>query len=178
MQLEMAAVSLQSPHFDDTRLFQVVQPQLFVLKVIHVLNNFRQSVDDVHQIIALVKNKIDVFASIRKLRGDALLHNADHKIRVRLVAHFVHILFRYFVEASRCSLKVVESVPHVTLSGEYQSLVALIFNFKALSFDDKNEPLKHFFIRQLREPDDCAPGLDWFYELRGVIASEGKSSSV
>ena len=128
----MATVPLQSSHFDNACLFKVVQPQLFIFKIIHILNDFRQSVDDIYKIVSLIENKIDVFASIRKLGGNALFHHTDHEVWMWLVANFKHVIFGDLIESCCCSLEVVERVSHITLCGEDQSLVALILNFEAL----------------------------------------------
>lgn len=107
MQLQLAIISLESPHFDDRCLLQVVQSQLLALKVIHILNYFGQSIDYVSQVVAFVEHKIDVRASIRKAASDALFHNVDHQIWMRLVANFENVLFIYFIEPSGCRLKIV-----------------------------------------------------------------------
>lgn len=107
MQLQVAIIALKSSHFNNTGLFQIIESKFLVFKLIHILNDSRQCVDKINDIVALIINQINISTGSREFTLDALSHHSFHQFRMRLVTNFEYIIFVDYSEASSCRLEVV-----------------------------------------------------------------------
>ena len=103
--------------------------------------------NDVNQVVPLVKHFVNFGATLSKAapkgKSDAVLDD----FRVRLVAHFVHVVFgNNFVEARGRRLEVVEGVAHVAFGREDERLNASLVGLKLLELDDAVETPHHLSV--------------------------------
>jgi hypothetical protein len=60
--LEVAIIAFKSTHFNNRSLFQIVQSELFIFKLVHVLDDSSESVDQVDDVVAFVEDDVDILA--------------------------------------------------------------------------------------------------------------------
>ena len=122
MQLQLRIVTFKCTHLDYRALFQVVKAKTVVLNLVSVLDYSGNRAYDIDYVVALIVDLVDFVASHRKLAFQAGFNYVPYEFWVRLVTNLENVILSYLpVEASCCSLKIIESVSHVTFSSKNQS---------------------------------------------------------
>ena len=160
MELQLTIITLEGLHFDDGCLFEVIQTKLLALELCHILNHSGQCVDQVHDVVTLIENNVDVLASCGELRVQAPFDHILHQVWVRLVTNFENVVFVNFAESCCCRLQIVQSISHVTFGSENNGFVTLILAVEFLLVNDCLESLEHFLIGEFGKPNDSAPTLN------------------
>ena len=92
------------------------------MNLVGVLNDACDCAYDIDYVVSFVVDLVDFVASHGELAFKAGFDYVSNKLWVRLVTHLENIILSYLpVEASCCSLKIIESVSHVTFSSKNQS---------------------------------------------------------
>jgi len=96
---------------------------------------------------------------------------------MRLIAYFKHIFFVNYAKTSCSSLKIVQSISHVTIGCENECLESIVGTLDLLKLGHNLESLQNFLIIELGEANDGTSRLDRFDNLRGIITSYSESGS-
>ena len=119
MELQLRVVAFKSPHLDDACFFKEFESQDVIADLSCVLDNSSQSMDDVHQVVALIIYFVNLGGTLTELALESIGNCSLNDLRVRLVTHLVYILFvDHFVKTGGCCLQVVEGISHVSFCSE------------------------------------------------------------
>ena len=176
MQLKLANCSFQCPHFGNTGFFQEVQPQFFTWKTLS-LHHFGKIIDDIDHIVTLVVDDVDTSTSIFEVCFETWFENIVDQVWMWLITYFENVVFGHFSKPCVCCLQVIESIPHVSLSCEYNCFCTLFIIINFLLFHDFLNVSKNLLVSKLCESDNCASRLNRLNNLVAVVACKCKPSS-
>mmetsp|Transcript_7986 Transcript_7986/g.21682 ORF Transcript_7986/g.21682 Transcript_7986/m.21682 type:complete len:249 (-) Transcript_7986:279-1025(-) len=104
----------------------------------------------------------------------ALANDARHKHGMGLIAHLEHVVLVDQTETVCSGLQAVERLTHIPVRRENDRLQPVIRVRQRLCGRHRHQPVQNLLVRQLLEPDNRTPGLNWLDDLRRHVAREGK----